>query len=106
MQLSISICYSLAEDENKDRECTCVTRNFLLYLHIFDIAFPFCPLALLVAARMHDFRRTVKEVIRVVKVCESTLRKRSVEYYWFDLSLKVLERGKFRSLCVREEWII
>uniref|UniRef100_A0A4W3J5U8 Uncharacterized protein n=1 Tax=Callorhinchus milii TaxID=7868 RepID=A0A4W3J5U8_CALMI len=24
---------------------------------------------------MHDFRRTVKEVIRVVKVCESTLRK-------------------------------
>ncbi|RLW10071.1 hypothetical protein DV515_00001889, partial [Chloebia gouldiae] len=31
---------------------------------------------LLVAARMHDFRRTVKEVIRVVKVCESTLRKR------------------------------
>lgn len=35
-------------------------------------------LALLVAARMHDFRRTVKEVISVVKVCESTLRKRSV----------------------------
>uniref|UniRef100_A0A8B9VEC2 Uncharacterized protein n=1 Tax=Anas zonorhyncha TaxID=75864 RepID=A0A8B9VEC2_9AVES len=28
---------------------------------------------------MHDFRRTVKEVIRVVKVCESTLRKRSVD---------------------------
>lgn len=35
-------------------------------------------LALLVAARMHDFRRTVKEVISVVKVCESTLRKRWV----------------------------
>lgn len=34
--------------------------------------------ALLVAARMHDFRRTVKEVISVVKVCESTLRKRWV----------------------------
>lgn len=27
---------------------------------------------------MHDFRRTVKEVISVVKVCESTLRKRWV----------------------------
>lgn len=27
---------------------------------------------------MHDFRRTVKEVISVVKVCESTLRKRCV----------------------------
>ncbi|KAH0620311.1 hypothetical protein JD844_020535, partial [Phrynosoma platyrhinos] len=35
-----------------------------------------CGAALLVAARMHDFRRTVKEVIRVVKVGESTLRKR------------------------------
>ncbi|XP_067565138.1 transcription factor IIIB 90 kDa subunit isoform X2 [Pseudorca crassidens] len=34
-----------------------------------------CGAALLVAARMHDFRRTVKEVISVVKVCESTLRK-------------------------------
>ncbi|MBN3317200.1 TF3B factor, partial [Atractosteus spatula] len=35
-----------------------------------------CGAALLVAARMHDFRRTVKEVIGVVKVCEATLRKR------------------------------
>lgn len=32
--------------------------------------------ALLVAARMHEFRRTVKDVIGVVKVCEATLRKR------------------------------
>lgn len=40
---------------------------------------PLCSFpALLVAARMHDFRRTVKEVISVVKVCESTLRKRWV----------------------------
>ncbi|XP_051868347.1 BRF1 RNA polymerase III transcription initiation factor subunit b isoform X2 [Pristis pectinata] len=39
-----------------------------------------CGAALLVAARMHDFRRTVKEVIRVVKVCESTLRKRLNEF--------------------------
>nr|AAI03861.1 BRF1 protein [Homo sapiens] len=29
---------------------------------------------------MHDFRRTVKEVISVVKVCESTLRKRLTEF--------------------------
>ncbi|KAK0130756.1 Transcription factor IIIB subunit [Merluccius polli] len=35
-----------------------------------------CGAALLVAARMHDFRRTVKEVIGVVKVCQATLRKR------------------------------
>ncbi|XP_045866371.1 transcription factor IIIB 90 kDa subunit isoform X1 [Meles meles] len=39
-----------------------------------------CGAALLVAARMHDFRRTVKEVIGVVKVCESTLRKRLTEF--------------------------
>uniref|UniRef100_A0A452VKX3 BRF1 RNA polymerase III transcription initiation factor subunit n=1 Tax=Ursus maritimus TaxID=29073 RepID=A0A452VKX3_URSMA len=39
-----------------------------------------CGAALLVAARMHDFRRTVKEVISVVKVCESTLRKRLMEF--------------------------
>ncbi|KAG8449342.1 hypothetical protein GDO86_016115 [Hymenochirus boettgeri] len=39
-----------------------------------------CGAALLVASRMHDFRRTIKEVIRVVKVCESTLRKRLNEF--------------------------
>ncbi|XP_041951142.1 BRF1 RNA polymerase III transcription initiation factor subunit b [Alosa sapidissima] len=39
-----------------------------------------CGAALLVAARMHDFRRTVKEVISVVKVCEATLRKRLTEF--------------------------
>jgi len=37
---------------------------------------PLVSSALLVAARMHDFRRTVKEVIGVVKVCHATLRKR------------------------------
>ncbi|XP_075699912.1 transcription factor IIIB 90 kDa subunit isoform X2 [Rhinoderma darwinii] len=39
-----------------------------------------CGAALLVASRMHDFRRTIKEVIRVVKVCETTLRKRLTEF--------------------------
>uniref|UniRef100_A0A8C4QIB1 B-related factor 1 n=1 Tax=Eptatretus burgeri TaxID=7764 RepID=A0A8C4QIB1_EPTBU len=39
-----------------------------------------CGAALLVAARMHDFRRTVKEILSVVKVCEATLRKRLVEF--------------------------
>ncbi|XP_026195762.1 transcription factor IIIB 90 kDa subunit-like [Anabas testudineus] len=39
-----------------------------------------CGAALLVAARMHDFCRTVKEVVGVVKVCESTLRKRLNEF--------------------------
>lgn len=39
---------------------------------MFACLFP----ALLVAARLHDFRRTVKEIVNIVKVCESTLRKR------------------------------
>ncbi|XP_072221905.1 BRF1 general transcription factor IIIB subunit a [Leuresthes tenuis] len=39
-----------------------------------------CGAALLVAARLHDFRRTVKEIVSVVKVCENTLRKRLVEF--------------------------
>uniref|UniRef100_A0A3Q4IFX7 Transcription factor IIIB 90 kDa subunit n=1 Tax=Neolamprologus brichardi TaxID=32507 RepID=A0A3Q4IFX7_NEOBR len=39
-----------------------------------------CGAALLVAARLHDFRRTVKEIINIVKVCESTLRKRLTEF--------------------------
>ncbi|CAK6975447.1 transcription factor IIIB 90 kDa subunit-like [Scomber scombrus] len=39
-----------------------------------------CGAALLVAARMHDFRRTIKEIVGVVKVCESTLRKRLTEF--------------------------
>ncbi|XP_034091183.1 BRF1 RNA polymerase III transcription initiation factor subunit a [Gymnodraco acuticeps] len=39
-----------------------------------------CGAALLVAARMHDFRRTIKEIVGVVKVCESTLRKRLIEF--------------------------
>lgn len=39
-----------------------------------------CGAALLVAARMHEFRRTIKEVISVVKVCEATLRKRLYEF--------------------------
>ncbi|KAM4633581.1 transcription factor IIIB 90 kDa subunit isoform 1-T2 [Polymixia lowei] len=39
-----------------------------------------CGAALLVAARMHDFRRTVKDVVGVVKVCQATLRKRLTEF--------------------------
>lgn len=39
-----------------------------------------CGAALLVAARMHKFHRTVKDVISVVKVCQATLRKRLNEF--------------------------
>lgn len=36
----------------------------------------FAGVALLVAARLHNFNRSVKEVARVVKLSEGTLRKR------------------------------
>ena len=39
-----------------------------------------CGAALLIAARLHDFSRSVTDVIKVVKVHESTLRKRLVEF--------------------------
>ncbi|KAM6913161.1 BRF1 general transcription factor IIIB subunit a [Xenentodon cancila] len=39
-----------------------------------------CGAALLVAARLHDFRRTVKEIVSVVKVCDATLKKRLMEF--------------------------
>ncbi|XP_063958999.1 transcription factor IIIB 90 kDa subunit-like [Lytechinus pictus] len=39
-----------------------------------------CGAALLVAARMHNFHRTQRDVIKVVKVCDATLRKRLSEF--------------------------
>lgn len=39
-----------------------------------------CGAALLISARLHGFRRTQKEIIRVVKICDVTLRKRLNEF--------------------------
>ncbi|KAI7834568.1 cyclin-like protein [Kickxella alabastrina] len=39
-----------------------------------------CGACLLVAARMHNFRRTQKEIIRVVKIADGTLRRRLDEF--------------------------
>lgn len=40
----------------------------------------FCGVVFLVVVRMYDFRRIVKEVISVVKVCEFMLWKRFMEF--------------------------
>ena len=40
-----------------------------LYLFILFVA-------LLVAARMHEFSRSVNQIIKVAKVCDTTIRKR------------------------------
>lgn len=39
-----------------------------------------CGAALLIAARLHGFRRTQKEIIQVVRICDVTLRKRLYEF--------------------------
>jgi transcription factor IIIB subunit 2 len=39
-----------------------------------------CAAGLIIAARMHGFRRTEAQVVRVVRICEATLRKRLEEF--------------------------
>lgn len=39
-----------------------------------------CAAGLIISARMHGFRRTEAEVVRVVRICEATLRKRLEEF--------------------------
>lgn len=39
-----------------------------------------CAAGLIIAARMHGFRRTDAEIVRVVRICEATLRKRLEEF--------------------------
>lgn len=39
-----------------------------------------CGAALLLASRMHDFSRKPNDIVRVVKIHESTLRKRLLEF--------------------------
>lgn len=34
--------------------------------------------ALLVASRMHEFSRSVRQIIKVAKVCDTTIRKRYI----------------------------
>jgi transcription factor IIIB subunit 2 len=44
-----------------------------------------CGACLLIAARMHGFRRTQKDILKVVNVCDVTLRKRYVIVHRFFL---------------------
>lgn len=60
-----------------------------------------CGAALLIAARLHEFNRTVEDVIRVVKVHESTLRKRLMEFGETPSSALTLD--EFMSVDLEEE---
>src|SRR4051812_29008767 len=39
-----------------------------------------CGACLLIASRIHGFKRTQKEIINIVKICDMTLRKRLNEF--------------------------
>lgn len=54
-------------------------KNFSLSFLILYLQIPIC-LALLLAARMHDFNRTPNDIVKIVKIHESTLRKRLLEF--------------------------
>lgn len=55
-----------------------------------------CGAALILAARMNNFRRTVREVVYVVKVTEITLLKRLDEFKYTESSALTVEQ--FRSI--------
>jgi len=55
-----------------------------------------CGAALLIAARVHGFRRTQREVVRVVRICDMTLRKRLNEFS--DTSLGALTARQIETV--------
>ncbi|KAJ2953182.1 hypothetical protein O0L34_g756 [Tuta absoluta] len=60
-----------------------------------------CGAALLIAARLHNFSRTPSDVIRIVKVHETTLRKRLMEFGETPSSALTLE--EFMTVDLEEE---
>lgn len=60
-----------------------------------------CGAALLLAARMNNFRRSVAEIVQVVKIADSTVRKRLVEFR--RTGSAALSVGDFRSVWLEEE---
>ncbi|CAL4171543.1 unnamed protein product, partial [Meganyctiphanes norvegica] len=60
-----------------------------------------CGAALVIAARLHNFNRTISDVIKVVKVHESTLRKRLTEFG--ETPSSALSPEEFMSMDLDEE---
>ncbi|ODM90214.1 Transcription factor IIIB 90 kDa subunit [Orchesella cincta] len=60
-----------------------------------------CGAALLIAARLHNFSRTIHDIISVVKVHETTLRKRLIEFGETPSSSLTLD--EFMSVDLEEE---
>ncbi|XP_052756540.1 transcription factor IIIB 90 kDa subunit [Galleria mellonella] len=60
-----------------------------------------CGAALLIAARLHNFSRTPADVVRIVKVHESTLRKRLLEFG--ETPSSALTPDEFMTVDLEEE---
>jgi transcription factor IIIB subunit 2 len=60
-----------------------------------------CGAGLLIAARLHGFRRTQKEIIQVVRICDSTLRRRLIEFQ--DTPSAYLTPQEFEMIDLDEE---
>ncbi|XP_057320549.1 transcription factor IIIB 90 kDa subunit [Microplitis mediator] len=60
-----------------------------------------CGAALLIAARLHEFNRTPSDIIKIVKVHESTLRKRLIEFG--DTPSSALTLDEFMTVDLEEE---
>ncbi|EEB93602.1 hypothetical protein MPER_07713 [Moniliophthora perniciosa FA553] len=60
-----------------------------------------CGAALLLAARMNNFRRSVEEIVQVVKIADTTLKKRLEEFK--GTASAGLTVGDFRSVWLEDE---
>ncbi|XP_011496211.1 PREDICTED: transcription factor IIIB 90 kDa subunit [Ceratosolen solmsi marchali] len=60
-----------------------------------------CGAALLMAARLHEFNRSPNDIIKIVKVHESTLRKRLIEFG--DTPSSALTLDEFMTVDLEEE---
>lgn len=52
--------------------------------------------AILMAARLHGFKRTTNEIVKTVHVCDETIRKRIVEFK--ETSVAKLTREEFEKI--------
>lgn len=78
---------------SKDHNFLADERNSSTYLSLST--------ALLIAARLHDFSRTPADLVRIVKVHESTLRKRMLEFG--DTPSSALTLDEFMTVDLEEE---
>lgn len=60
-----------------------------------------CAAGLLIAARMHGFRRSEREIVRVVHICEATLKKRLGEFE--ETPSGQLTPGQFEEIWLETE---